>query len=170
MKKTLIQCPQVSAVVKLGTFLSKSFLGLAGTEIFQLYFIKVQRKCSGFLLSAISQWNSSFLSQNVEGFLIVMLNITLKGWIRSLWWEQTVWQALGIAVWLYLTLLCDRHAALQFHERGTLNCTTCNFVKDEILQEQKLKFKVLLSLHLWSKNNGAVATRRILCYSLFELM
>lgn len=80
-----------------------------------------------------------------------------------------MWQALCIAVWLYLTLLCDRHGTLQFHERGKLNCTPCNFVKDERLQEQKQKFKVLLSLHLWSKNSGAVATTRILCYSLSEL-
>lgn len=80
-----------------------------------------------------------------------------------------MWQALCIAVWLYLTLLCDRRGALQFHERGKLNCTTCNFVKDERLQEQKQKIKVLLSLHLWSKNSGAVATTRILCYSLSEL-
>lgn len=80
-----------------------------------------------------------------------------------------MWQALCIAVWLYLTLLCDGRGALQFHERGKLNCTTCNFVKDERQQEQKQKFKVLLRLHLWSKNSGAVATTRILCYSLSEL-
>lgn len=63
MKKTLIQCPQVSAVVNLGTFLSKSFLGLAGTEIFQPYLINVRRKCSGFLLSVISQRNSFFVTK-----------------------------------------------------------------------------------------------------------
>lgn len=168
MKKTLTQCPQVSAVVNLRIFLSKSFLGLAGTEIFQPYLMNVKRKRSGFVLSVISQWNSFFWAQNVDFVFIAMLNITFKDWIRSLWWEQTMCKLCGLLSDCISPCLWQIQCSPVPGERTT-QCTTCNFVKDERLQEQKLKFQVLLSLHLCSKNSDAVATTRILCYSLFEL-